>query len=221
MAPGISTVTVPDAVVLDVGGVLVDWDPRHLYRRIFSDPAEMERFLADVCTPEWHLQHDRGIPYEETIPALVAAHPDRAAEIRAWGDRFDEMYGGAIRGTVDLLAALRDRDVPSYASTNWGAESWARAKLAFPFLDWFDGALVSGEVGISKPDPAFYALLVERFALDPSRTFYVEDNEENLRAAGAAGFVTHHFVDPPDLAAALRDHGLLPPAGDGTTCGRP
>jgi len=115
-------------VVFDVGGVLIDWNPRYLYRTIISEEAEMECFLAEVCTPEWHAQHDLGVSYDETIPALVAAHPEWADEINAWRERFLEMYGGVFDGTVALLRELHRRRVPLVASTNWGAESWAIAK---------------------------------------------------------------------------------------------
>ena len=95
-------------VVFDVGGVLIDWNPRYLYRTIIPEEQEMERFLSEVCTPEWHAQDDLGVSYEDTIPALVAAHPEWADEIRAWRERFDEMYGGVFDGTVDLVRDLPD-----------------------------------------------------------------------------------------------------------------
>jgi 2-haloacid dehalogenase len=197
-----------DSVVFDVGGVLIDWDPRHLYRKIFADDTTMEWFLAEVCTPAWHAQHDVGASYGDTIPALVADHPAWVREIRAWHERFTEMYAGPIDGTVLLLEGLHRRRVPVVASTNWGAESWAKAKVAYPFLGLLDGALVSGEVGIAKPDPAFYDLLVETFELDPGRTLYIEDNLTNLRAAAQHGFVTHAFTSPDALASHLRRLGL-------------
>jgi 2-haloacid dehalogenase len=197
------------AVVFDVGGVLIDWDPRYLYRRLIPDEADMERFLAEVCTPQWHAQHDLGASYDDTIPALVAAHPEWADEVRAWDARFPDMYGGTFEGTVDLLADLRARHLPVFASTNWGAHSWALARARYDFLGWFDGALVSGEVGMAKPDPAFFDLLVTTFGLAPAQTLYIEDNLDNLRAAGRRGFVTHHFVSPAALAADLRRRGLV------------
>ncbi len=198
-----------DAVVFDVGGVLIDWDPRYLYRTIIPDEADMERFLTQVCTPEWHAQHDLGVSYEDTIPALVASHPDWADEVRAWSERFTEMYGGSFDGTVALLRMLRQRHMRLFASTNWGAQSWAHAKANYPFLTWFDGALVSGEVGMAKPDPAFFELLVTSFGLDPPATLYIEDNLTNLAAAAERGFVTHAFVSPEALAAELRRQRLI------------
>ncbi len=197
------------AVVFDVGGVLIDWDPRYLYRTLIPDEAVMEHFLAEVCTPQWHAQHDLGASYDDTVPALVAAHPEWADEVRAWDARFHDMYGGCFEGTVDLLTRLRQQGLPVYASTNWGAQSWALAKARYEFLDLFDGALVSGEVGMAKPDPAFFDLLVATFGLDPAHTLYIEDNLVNLRAAGHRGFVTHHFVSPVALAADLRRRGVV------------
>ncbi len=196
-------------VVFDVGGVLIDWNPRYLYRTIIPEEQEMERFLSEVCTPEWHAQHDLGVSYEDTIPSLVAAHPEWADEIRAWSERFDEMYGGVFDGTVDLLRELHRRRVPLVASTNWGTESWVRAKARYEFLDFFDGALVSGEVGIAKPDRAFFALLIETFSLVPEQTLYVEDNIANLRAAADKGFVAHQFESSTALEMDLRRHGLI------------
>jgi 2-haloacid dehalogenase len=196
-------------VVFDVGGVLIDWNPRYLYRKLITEEAEMERFLTEVCTPEWHSQHDLGVSYEDTIPALIAAHPEWANEIRAWTDRFVEMYGGVFDDTVALLQDLHQRQVPLVASTNWGAESWAAAKVRYGFLQCFDGALVSGEIGIAKPDPAFFEMLIETFAPVPQETLYIEDNLTNLRAASEQGFVTHAFVSPAELADALRRHGFI------------
>jgi 2-haloacid dehalogenase len=198
-------------VVFDVGGVLIDWDPRYLYRELIPDEADMERFLAEVCAPDWHAQHDLGASYRDTIPPLVAAHPEWADEIRAWSARFVEMYGGVFDGTVALLGELRTRQVPLFASTNWGAASWAAAKVRYDFLGWFQGALVSGEVGLAKPDPAFFDLLVDTFELHPSETLYIEDNLDNLRAAADRGFVTHRFVSAESLADALRRYGLTDP----------
>jgi 2-haloacid dehalogenase len=196
-------------VVFDVGGVLIDWNPRYLYRTIIPEGQEMERFLTEVCTPDWHAQHDLGISYEDTIPALVAAHPEWADEITAWSDRFVEMYGGVFDGTVDLLREVHRRRVPLVASTNWGAESWVTAKARYEFLEWFDGALVSGEIGIAKPDAAFFELLIETFSLVPERTLYVEDNIANLRAAADEGLVAHHFVSSAALEMDLRRHSLI------------
>lgn len=197
------------AVAFDVGGVLIDWNPRYLYRTIIPEEEEMERFLSEVCTPEWHAQHDLGVSYEDTIPALVAAHPEWADEITAWSERFVEMYGGVFDGTVDLLRELHRRRVPLVASTNWGAESWAMAKARYEFLEYFDGALVSGEVGIAKPDGAFFELLIESFGLVPERTLYVEDNIANLRAAADKGFVAHQFESSAALEIDLRRHNLI------------
>jgi 2-haloacid dehalogenase len=196
-------------VVFDVGGVLIDWDPRHLYSRLIPDPERMEVFLGEVCTPRWHLQHDLGLEFTDTIPPLVRAHPEWEEEIQAWGDRFEEMWGGQIQQSVDLLEALHRRATPLFASTNWGAQNWLLAKRLFPFLEWFNGTLVSGEIGIAKPDPRFYDLLIERFDLEPSSTLYIEDNLHNLEAAATRGFVIHHFSTPQKLAEELCRHGLL------------
>ena len=195
--------------MFDVGGVLIDWNPRYLYRKLITDEGEMERFLAEVCSLEWHQQHDVGASYHETIPALVALHPEWEAEIRAWNGRFAEMYGGCFPDTVSLLEDLHVRGVRLLASTNWGADSWTRITTQYAFFDLFEGALVSGEVGVAKPDPVFFDLLIETFDLVPPTTLYIEDNPVNLDAAAQSGFVTHLFRSPEELAEDLRTRGLL------------
>ncbi|MGA2520351.1 MAG: HAD-IA family hydrolase [Acidimicrobiales bacterium] len=201
-----------DVVVFDVGGVLVDWDPRHLYRKIFSDADRMESFLGEVCTPSWHAQHDLGVPLSSSIPALVSAFPEWSEEIHAWEDRFEEMWNGPVPGSVEVFAALRASNsrVPIYAATNWGSDNWRIAKTLFPFLHWFDGEVVSGDVQLLKPDPRFFDLLVRRFNLTPSSTLYVDDNPENVRAASQKGLVARHFTSPERLASLLEDLGLIP-----------
>jgi 2-haloacid dehalogenase len=135
----------PTVAVFDLGGVLVDWNPRYLYRTLFGgDAAAMERFLAEVCTPAWNDEQDRGRPFAEACALLVRDHPDQRELIEAWPFRFDETMAGPIPGTVEILAELRARDVPLYALSNWSAETFPRAQARFPFLQWFRGIVISG-----------------------------------------------------------------------------
>jgi 2-haloacid dehalogenase len=200
-----------DAVVFDVGGVLIEWDPRHLYRRILDDADRMEAFLSQVCTPAWHAKHDLGVPFSTSIPALTTEHPEWADEIRAWADRFAEMWKGPVPGSVEAFAALRasDNRPPIYAATNWGSDSWKLAKTLFPFLAWFDGELVSADVGLLKPDPRFYEVLVRRFELTPSSTLYIDDNPENVEQARQSGFLVHHFTGAVRLTRHLERMALI------------
>ena len=157
----------PRAVVFDLGGVLLDWNPRYLYRKLFAgDNAAMERFLADVCTMEWHHAHDLGIPPEETCPPLAAEHPDLEEMIWAWVHRSEEMLGGPIEETVEILRALKDQSVPCYALTNMETWTYPGRVERFPFLTWFDGTVVSGFEGVAKPDVRVFELLLDRFELD-------------------------------------------------------
>jgi 2-haloacid dehalogenase len=168
------------AVVFDLGGVLIDWDPRYLYRKLLADEAAVEEFLATVCTPEWNTEQDRGRPFAEGVAELVERHPEQAAAIAAYHERWPEMLGGDVSGAVELLAELRAAGVPLYALTNWSTETFVFARERFAFLEWFDGVLVSGEERLIKPDPAIFELLAERFGLDPRATFYVDDSAVNV-----------------------------------------
>lgn len=197
------------AVVFDLGGVLIDWDPRYLYRKLLDDEAAVEEFLATVCTPEWNAEQDRGRPFAEGVAELVERHPVHAAAITAYHERWPEMLGGAVGGTVEVLAELRAAGVPVYALTNWSAETFGIARERFEFLEWFDGVLVSGEERMIKPDPAIFRLLLDRFGLDPGATFYIDDSPANVAAADRLGFDAVRFTSPAQLRRDLEARGLL------------
>jgi 2-haloacid dehalogenase len=198
------------AALFDLGGVLVDWNPRHLYRRLFADERVMEEFLSAICTQEWNEEQDLGRPFAEGVRLLVERHPHHATEIRAYDASWHEMLGGPIAGSVVLLDELRRRGVPLFALTNWSAEKFPVGRARFGFFDWFAGIVVSGEEGVKKPDPRIFDLAIRRFGLDPGQTLFVDDSAINAAAAAALGFRAHRFVDAQGLRAALVAHGLLP-----------
>lgn len=200
----------PTAVVFDIGGVLLDWDPRRLYRKLFDDEAEMERFLAEVCTLEWHHAHDLGVPPEETSPPLVAAHPQYTEHIWAWTQRTEEMVGGPIDGSVEILRALKAAGVPCYALTNMETWTFPDRRERYPFLRELDGTLVSGFEGVAKPDPRVFELLLERFDLEAAKTVFVDDSRANVEAARSVGLQAIRFESPERLRKSLEHAGLLP-----------
>jgi 2-haloacid dehalogenase len=201
-----------DTVVFDIGQVLLDWDPRHLYRRLIADEAAMERFLAEVCPPAWNLEQDRGRPWEEGIAERIALFPGQEALIHAYRARWIEMIAGEIPGTMALHGALRDAGVPLYALTNFAADTFEEAAGRFPVLrQGFRDVVVSGAEGMVKPDPAIYRLLLARNGgIDPARCLFIDDSLRNVRGAEAVGMRAHHFRDAATLAAELRALGLLP-----------
>lgn len=198
------------AVVFDLGGVLVDWDPRHLYRTLFDgDDAAMERFLSEVCTPAWNAEQDRGRPFAEATALLRARHPGQADLIDAFHRRWPEMIAGPIEGTVAILRGLRDRGVPLYALTNWSAETFPVALERFDFLGWFEAVVVSGVERLIKPDPRLFELLLSRHGLRAPELAFVDDNAENVAAAAALGLHALRFTSPAALRADLTRLGLL------------
>ena len=198
----------PDAVVFDLGGVLVDWDPRHLYRQLFDDEQEMERFLTEICSLEWHVAHDLGHGIEESCNELATLHPEHAELIRAWAERSEEMVLGAIDGTVEILGELKDIGVRCYALSNMERETFPLRLERFEFLRWFDGHLISGLEGVVKPDPKIFELLLQRFGLEPTRTVFVDDSPVNVQAADAIGLIAIRFESPDHLRTELVGHGL-------------
>ena len=197
-------------VVFDLGGVLVDWSPRYLYRKLFNgDEAAMEHFLATVCTQAWNLQQDAGRSFAEACGSLKALHPEKSELIDAWFDRFDEMLAGTIPGSVSILAELRSQGVPLYALSNWSVETFPAALKRFEFLKWFRGVTLSGEVKLLKPDPRIFKLFLETFAIDPALTVYIDDREPNVEAAMDCGMHGILFTDAPALRTELIGIGLF------------
>jgi len=200
----------PTTVVFDLGGVLVDWDPRYLYRQLFDDPDEMESFLAEVTTAEWNAQQDAGRPWAEAVELLVAEHPQRRELIEAFHRRWPEMLAGEIPGTVDVLADLRAEGVRLVALSNWSAETFPVARERFDFLAWFEGIVISGDVGVNKPDRQIFEHLMEHFGIEPAEALFIDDSSANVEAAKALGLSAIQFTDAEALRRELVRLGLLP-----------
>ena len=197
-----------NAAIFDLGGVLIDWDPRRVYRKLFPTEAEVEKFLSTVCTLEWDAQQDAGRPLNDGIAELVARFPDETFLIEAWRDRYVEM-ALPIPGSIELLRELRERGVPLYALSNWGADEFEAIRGLFPFLDWFSGILISGRVGLVKPDPKFFGLLVREHRMNPAEVAFIDDQPPNVEAAQQLGFQSILFSSPSDLREELARVSLL------------
>jgi 2-haloacid dehalogenase len=199
-----------DAVVFDIGGVLLDWNPRHLYRKVFDDDAAMERFLARICTPEWHEPHDRGANTADSCSLLAQDHPDLADEIWAWMTRSEEMVAGEFEETVEILTDLTRAGVACYALSNMEAETFPLRVERFAFFNQFDGIVISGFEGVAKPDRQIFEILLDRFGLDAGATLFIDDNIANLHPASELGMATVHYESAEGLRRSLRAAGLLP-----------
>lgn len=198
------------AVLWDVGGVLLEWDPRFLYRKLFGDDvAGMEEFLADVCSPAWHAQQDLGQPILEACTALAAQHPDQAALIMAWAERNEEMVNGPVKGSIELLDEVVRAGVRCYALTNMEKESFEHRLQRYEFFGWFDGYFVSSFEGVAKPDPRFFKQALERFGLAPEEALFTDDKPGNVAAAAQLGVQAIVFRDAATLRSELVDCGVL------------
>lgn len=200
----------PSAVIFDVGNVLYDWNPRYLYERLIGDDRALDAFLDGVATREWHFQHDAGRPFAETSAELAAAHPEFAEMIALWGPRFDEQIPHALPGMPELVAEIDAAGVPLFAITNFSGEFWPpfRARESALF-DRFRDIVVSGDEKLVKPDPAIYALALDRFGLAGPDAVFVDDREDNVAAAEAAGLRGLLFAGAERLRGDLAALGLL------------
>lgn len=197
-------------VVFDLGGVLIDWNPRYLYRKLFQDDEQaMETFLATVCTEAWHSNHDLGISFVENARTLIEQHPDQADLIRIWGERFDEMFKGPIEESVQILTELHSLRKPLYVLSNWPLDDFPKAEIRFPFLNMFSGKIVSGYERIAKPNLGIYRLLTQRYGVVPENAVFIDDREPNVAAAQSLGFTGITFTSAPHLRKRLHELNLL------------
>lgn len=198
-----------DTVVFDIGNVLIEWDPRHVYREIFPDPERMDWFLTEVLPPEWNLAQDAGRSWEEAVAEALGRHPDQEPAIRAYRDRWHDMVPGAIAGSVAILERLQRQGTPVYAITNFAVDTFEEAKARFPFLTTFRDTVVSGAERVLKPDPAIYRILVDRNGLDPAACVFIDDSEKNVLGARSVGMAAIHFAGPEALERELTAMGVL------------
>jgi len=199
----------PGAVVFDIGRVLYDWNLRHLFEKLIGDPAELDWFLANVVTEEWHFESDGGRPLAEMLPERIAGFPGYASLIEAYATRFNETLPAEIPGTHDLVRRLSATGVPLYGLTNFGAEFWAGFRPTAPLFDLFDDVVVSGEECCAKPEARIYEIAEARFGHPPERLFFADDNPHNVAAAAARGWQAHLFTGAGALEAELVARGLL------------
>lgn len=194
-----------NTIIFDLGGVLIDWNPRYLYRKIFKTEEEVTWFLQNICTSEWNDEQDAGRSFEEATSELIRKHPEYAEAIAAWYGRWEETISGPIQGTVSILKDIKTSgDFRLYALTNWSAETFPWALDNFDFLHWFEGIVVSGVEKCRKPLPQFFHILFNRYKINPSEALFIDDNLLNIEGAKKLGLNTIAFRDPEQLAEELR-----------------
>lgn len=198
------------SIIFDLGAVLVDWNPRYLYSKVFATPEETDHFLENICTSDWNEEQDAGRSLAEGTELLVEKHPDFEAQIRAFYGRWREMLGGPIQETVELLQQLKTSGkYKLYALTNWSNETFPIALMEYEWLQWFDGIVVSGKEKLRKPFPDFYQLLLDRYMIDKTNAIFIDDNIRNVKAAEEMGIETIHFQTSAQLGKELQQRGIL------------
>lgn len=199
-----------DTIIFDLGAVLIDWNPRYLYRKIFKTEEEISWFLENICTSEWNDEQDAGRSFQEATEQLVAKHPEWEIPVRAWYNRWQETIQGPIHETVEILKVIKEsKQYRLYALTNWSAETFPWALGTFDFLHWFEGIVVSGVEKMRKPHPSFYQILFDRYNVKPDRALFIDDNIKNVEAATAIGLKTIHFKSAMQLQSELVKLGVL------------
>lgn len=197
-------------IIFDLGGVLIDWNPRYLFTEVFESPTEMDYFLSEICSPDWNEEQDGGRSLAEGTRILVEKHPEYKEQIRLFYGEWHKMLGGSIDSNVRLLRQLLSTDrFGIFALTNWSAETFPVALELYDFLHEFEGILVSGVEKLKKPDPAIYHLMMDRYDLQPKSTLFIDDNLRNVKAASSLGIHSVHYTDDKSLQKSLKEYGVL------------
>ena len=197
-------------IIFDLGGVLIDWNPDYMYKKIIPDQDQRKWFLENICTLDWNEAQDGGRLIKDANELLINQHPEYKELILAYYSRWEEMLSGSISGTVDIFKELKtNKKHGIYALTNWSAETFPRALEIFDFLHWFDGRVVSGEENTRKPHKEIYDIILTRFNLTPNSTVFIDDNLRNIKAAEELGIITIHFQSPEQLRRSLQEKNIL------------
>jgi len=198
-----------NTIIFDLGAVLIDWNPRYVYKTVFDTEEEVEWFLENVTTGDWNENQDAGYPLEKATEELVLKHPEWEHQIRAYYGRWTEMLGEALHDTVEIFKQLKEKyDFKFYALTNWSHETFPIALERFDFLKWFDGIVVSGEEKTRKPFPEFFKILTDRYNINPSEAVLIDDNLRNIHGAEAVGINGIHFTNAEQLKTSLKEYGI-------------
>ncbi len=196
-------------IIFDFGGVLIHWDPRNLYRRFFDTPGEMEAFLREIDFPTWNLEQDRGRPFADGVAELIARFPQHASLIRAYHEHWEESIGEPVAGVSNIIRRLKALGYSIYGLSNWSAETFPIARSRYDFFDLLDGYLISGDVGLVKPDPAIFRALLQRIGRPAAECVFIDDSPANLQAARSLGFLSILFESAAQLEHELESLGIL------------
>lgn len=191
-------------IVFDFGGVLLDWNPRYLYRQYFKTEEEMENFFAKVGLYDWSATLDAGKPFAEGVKELQDRFPEYAKEIQLFDDEWRRTVKGCFPESVALLKKLKAGGLGIYGLSNW---SWEKAEgliKEYDFFKLFDGMVISGIEKVSKPDPKIYQILLNRYHLQAEECVFIDDNAANIQAADALGFNAIVFDDIHNVTDKLK-----------------
>lgn len=196
-------------VVFDLGGVLLDWNPRYLYREVFQEEEEMEYFLAEICSPDWNAQMDAGLPFQKGISELLPQHPEYVEQIQMYHADWIKMFGGEFPESIAIVRQLHESGIDLAGLSNWSAETFSLIRGSYPFLNWFEPLVISGEVGVAKPDPEIYQILLREAGVSPENCLFIDDMPANIKEAARQGFDTIQYDTAHNLREELVNRGLL------------
>ena len=197
-------------IVFDLGGVLIDWNPRYLYRKIFETEAEVDHFLTQVCDHDWNELQDQGRDLAEGTAERIARFPEYKQEIEAFYGRWTEMLGGPNQPVVELLGNLvRSGAYNLFSITNWSHQTFPIARKMYSFLSSFQDIVISGVEKVKKPDPRIFQILLDRQQIQPRECLFIDDSLRNVEGAQQMNMHSIHYRSPDQLLTDMRDLGIF------------
>jgi len=197
-------------IIFDFGGVLIDWNPLHLYNRYFQgDDTKARWFIDNICTMEWNVQMDAGKPFADGIRELTALHPEWADAIAAYRARWHEMIGGAIPGMHDMVRQLKAAGYHVFGLSNWSWETLSTIIDDYPVIKELEGVVISGLEYVIKPQPEIYRLLLRRYHLAADECLFIDDNIVNVQGAEAVGIHGLPFTGLDALKEEFKKRHIL------------
>ena len=182
--------------LFDLGNVFFDWNPERILKPIFNDDERMNFFINNISFPLLDTRCDAGITIEVAVNDAIKKFPEFEKEIKFYYPNHGNMVGGFFQKTVDVFYKIKELNYPCFVLSNWSAETYEGMEEKYPFLNDFDGKIISGRDFLIKPDPAIYELAISRFNLIPEETLFIDDRLDNIEAAQNLNFQTIHLTNP-------------------------
>ena len=194
-----------DKYIFDLGKVIVKFKVENLFKKFFKTDREIKYFLDNICTWDWHIQQDTKYDTSKAADSLIKKYPDYKVPIEAFYGRFLEMIDGIYEENLKIALNLKKKGKKIYILSNFPGDQFDNFMKENKFLNEFDDMVISGKVGLKKPDKRIYEIAIKKFDCNPSKTLFIDDRPENTEAAQNLGINIITLDDPGKLKVYIQN----------------